>query len=171
MSKNDNPFRIRKILYWVLSALMFVIGIILLIPVFLVNSESNFLLHNSCLVFASLLILGSIIFVALGWMWAYEFELKTRKKQRDLYLKKDTRYIEEEYLALDADIRHRSRKKAARSIRAGFKREHCPRCGDEIESDEAYCGKCGTKLERLCPKCKTVNTLSDKFCRNCGNKL
>ena len=114
---------------------------------------------------------GLVATLAAGTPWAFALEIERRRKQRALYLKKHTSNIEEEYLSLDADIHHRSNKKHARSIRQGIENEFCPTCGDIRESNEAFCTKCGTKLDNKCAKCGRINNPSDKFCKGCGEKL
>ena len=48
---------------------------------------------------------------------------------------------------------------------------NCPKCGDKIDNDEAFCSKCGFQLRKECPACKTINTHKDKFCKKCGKEL
>lgn len=48
---------------------------------------------------------------------------------------------------------------------------NCPICGDQIDSDEIFCSKCGYQVKKECPNCKTVNTHKDKFCKKCGKEL
>ena len=51
--------------------------------------------------------------------------------------------------------------------------QKCPKCGDPIDEDEQFCGKCGTplKVNTKCASCGTQNEVNDKFCRNCGKEL
>ena len=50
---------------------------------------------------------------------------------------------------------------------------NCPRCGTENESEDNFCGKCGTKKpERLvwtCPNCGKEG-IESRFCPDCGTK-
>jgi class 3 adenylate cyclase/tetratricopeptide (TPR) repeat protein len=47
----------------------------------------------------------------------------------------------------------------------------CPECQFDIADGMNFCGKCGTKLERLCPQCNFANPSGYEFCGKCGNKL
>jgi membrane protease subunit (stomatin/prohibitin family) len=47
----------------------------------------------------------------------------------------------------------------------------CPKCGNENEADNKFCGECGVSLRRSCPKCGEEIPPGDKFCGNCGEKL
>jgi class 3 adenylate cyclase len=47
----------------------------------------------------------------------------------------------------------------------------CAKCQFENPEGLIFCGKCGTKLERICPNCKLPNPLDFKFCSGCGQKL
>ena len=47
----------------------------------------------------------------------------------------------------------------------------CPKCQFDNADDMNFCGKCGTKLERICPQCDFGNPSEYKFCGKCGHKL
>jgi hypothetical protein len=49
----------------------------------------------------------------------------------------------------------------------------CPKCNNHVSPDDAFCRKCGGKLEfrRLCPGCGIELETGDAFCRKCGTKL
>jgi len=49
----------------------------------------------------------------------------------------------------------------------------CPGCKSKVTSDDAFCRKCGGKLEfqLVCPGCGIDIEKSDAFCRKCGTKL
>jgi len=47
----------------------------------------------------------------------------------------------------------------------------CPKCQFENPEEMQFCGKCGTKLERICPQCKFSNPPQFKFCGECGHHL
>ncbi len=49
----------------------------------------------------------------------------------------------------------------------------CPSCEDEVTLEDAFCRKCGEKLEfqTLCPNCEAEINSDDQFCRKCGQHL
>lgn len=51
----------------------------------------------------------------------------------------------------------------------------CKNCGNECQNNDAFCSKCGAKLEHekkyRCPHCGQVNVGQIEYCPNCGNKL
>jgi class 3 adenylate cyclase/tetratricopeptide (TPR) repeat protein/ribosomal protein L40E len=47
----------------------------------------------------------------------------------------------------------------------------CPKCQFENPEEMQFCGKCGTKLERICPKCNFPNPPQFIFCGKCGYNL
>ncbi|MBT7713163.1 MAG: AAA family ATPase, partial [Deltaproteobacteria bacterium] len=47
----------------------------------------------------------------------------------------------------------------------------CPNCKFENKPDDAFCIKCGEKLELICPKCSAVVDPENAFCGKCGNNL
>ncbi len=47
----------------------------------------------------------------------------------------------------------------------------CFKCEFENSAEAIFCGKCGSKIERLCPECKSPNPASHDFCNKCGQTL
>jgi class 3 adenylate cyclase/tetratricopeptide (TPR) repeat protein len=47
----------------------------------------------------------------------------------------------------------------------------CPKCQFENPEGFLFCGKCGSKLEKVCPKCNFSNPSDFKYCGKCGNAL
>ena len=47
----------------------------------------------------------------------------------------------------------------------------CSKCDFENSAEAIFCGKCGSKIERLCPECKSPNPASHDFCNKCGQTL
>ncbi len=49
----------------------------------------------------------------------------------------------------------------------------CHSCGAGVTTDDAFCRKCGEKMEFqfVCPKCEEEVGSDDLFCRKCGEKL
>ena len=50
---------------------------------------------------------------------------------------------------------------------------NCTSCGAELDADDAFCHKCGTKVERerRCSSCGTIAKSTDAFCRKCGSRV
>lgn len=172
MENKKNPFTGRKIAYWLILVGLLFVGTVLLIAFLCVDPTTiKELTYQNLALLSGLSYVFACVFGATAWMWAYSFEIERRRRKKELYIKQQTKAIEEEYYSLDADIHHRASKKSARSFREGLSHEFCPKCGNEIEPSEIFCGICGTKLEKVCPNCKTTNNISDRFCRSCGKKL
>jgi len=47
----------------------------------------------------------------------------------------------------------------------------CPKCQFENPGGLKFCGKCGTKLEKVCPKCNFSNPHDFIYCGECGHDL
>jgi hypothetical protein len=49
----------------------------------------------------------------------------------------------------------------------------CRSCGAPLDEDDAFCHKCGTRVEfeRECGGCGTIAKAEDAFCRKCGSKI
>ncbi len=49
----------------------------------------------------------------------------------------------------------------------------CPSCDDDVTHEDAFCRKCGEKLDfqTLCPDCEAEVDPDDQFCRKCGQQL
>jgi class 3 adenylate cyclase len=47
----------------------------------------------------------------------------------------------------------------------------CPSCQFENQDTQKFCGKCGTKLEKVCPNCGESNPSEYDFCGECGHSL
>ncbi len=52
----------------------------------------------------------------------------------------------------------------------------CSNCGATVESDMAFCTKCGTKIKtlserNLCPNCRAEYGKDVIYCKSCGTKL
>lgn len=49
----------------------------------------------------------------------------------------------------------------------------CGKCNANIDSDDEFCAKCGTKVlkERLCGVCGTKPKPTDMYCRKCGARI
>jgi len=47
----------------------------------------------------------------------------------------------------------------------------CPNCQFENPEGIQFCGKCGTKFEKICPQCDFSNPPEFKFCGKCGHDL
>jgi len=47
----------------------------------------------------------------------------------------------------------------------------CPKCQADNPEGMKFCGKCGTKLEKVCPKCNFSNPPDFTFCGECGHDL
>ncbi len=47
----------------------------------------------------------------------------------------------------------------------------CPSCGAPLGPHDAFCGKCGTRVEYACPTCGAVLEPEDSFCGKCGARL
>ncbi len=51
--------------------------------------------------------------------------------------------------------------------------EECKNCGAPLDANDAFCHKCGEKIQRqrICKSCGTKARTNDKFCRKCGAKV
>ncbi len=47
----------------------------------------------------------------------------------------------------------------------------CPTCGAPLGPHDAFCGKCGTRIEYACPQCGAVLEPEDAFCGKCGARV
>ncbi|MGB7062057.1 MAG: adenylate/guanylate cyclase domain-containing protein, partial [Candidatus Zixiibacteriota bacterium] len=47
----------------------------------------------------------------------------------------------------------------------------CPNCQFENPEGIQFCGKCGTKFEKICPHCNFSNPSEFEFCGKCGHDL
>lgn len=47
----------------------------------------------------------------------------------------------------------------------------CPRCGAALGPQDAFCGKCGVKIEYACPRCGAAVEADDVFCGKCGTRV
>ncbi len=47
----------------------------------------------------------------------------------------------------------------------------CPKCQADNPEGMKFCGKCGTKSEKICPKCNFSNPPDFIFCGECGHDL
>ncbi len=47
----------------------------------------------------------------------------------------------------------------------------CPTCGALNQMGFAFCGSCGSSLERVCPTCGAANPPANRFCGSCGTAL
>lgn len=79
-------------------------------------------------------------------------------------------------------LHHRSQRKKGKqalqqppsqALRAPQQQMFCPVCSSPVAPGEAYCRKCGAKLEggKLCQSCGFSNPKANAFCANCGKKL
>lgn len=61
----------------------------------------------------------------------------------------------------------------AQPVPSAADNETCTNCGATIEFDDAFCRKCGAKLEwsNACPSCGAEVAEDDAFCRKCGTTL
>jgi class 3 adenylate cyclase/tetratricopeptide (TPR) repeat protein len=47
----------------------------------------------------------------------------------------------------------------------------CPNCARENSGSNAFCGKCGSRLQRICSNCRERNPLDHEYCGACGQNL
>jgi len=49
----------------------------------------------------------------------------------------------------------------------------CPECGNMVDIEDRFCGKCGVEQVRqvLCPECGAKAEQNDSYCRKCGSAL
>jgi class 3 adenylate cyclase/tetratricopeptide (TPR) repeat protein len=47
----------------------------------------------------------------------------------------------------------------------------CSKCGFKNPEGRKFCGRCGTKIERICPNCQSPNPPDFQFCGDCGHNL
>lgn len=48
---------------------------------------------------------------------------------------------------------------------------NCPNCGQTIDPEMLFCGKCGARARKECPSCKHINSFKNDYCEKCGTKL
>ncbi len=47
----------------------------------------------------------------------------------------------------------------------------CPQCGAPLSRHDAFCGRCGSKIEYECPQCGEPLEPEDTFCGKCGTRM
>ncbi len=47
----------------------------------------------------------------------------------------------------------------------------CPECAAPLGLRDAFCGKCGARIEYACPDCNAVLEPDDTFCGKCGSRI
>ena len=47
----------------------------------------------------------------------------------------------------------------------------CPECQFDNPDTQKFCGKCGSKLEKICSNCGKSNPALYRFCGECGHNL
>ncbi len=47
----------------------------------------------------------------------------------------------------------------------------CPSCGALLAQADAFCGRCGTRIEYACPECGALLEPADTFCGKCGTRV
>ena len=47
----------------------------------------------------------------------------------------------------------------------------CPNCRSDAREGAAFCGACGSPLERACPACGRRSTAAHRFCEGCGTRI
>jgi len=108
-------------------------------------------------------------FAARGYTKALSLAIKSRKsvnavaEEEAIKLKKAPEGDEEEEQATQAPAEEVSEETAG----------ECESCGAPLEEDDAFCHKCGTRveLERECGGCGATAKPEDVFCRKCGSKI
>ncbi len=49
--------------------------------------------------------------------------------------------------------------------------DQCPQCRGPLGSHDAFCGRCGAKIEYACPQCAASLDPEDTFCGKCGTRV
>ena len=47
----------------------------------------------------------------------------------------------------------------------------CPQCSAPLGPHDAFCGRCGSRIEYECPQCGAALDPEDTFCGKCGARL
>ncbi len=47
----------------------------------------------------------------------------------------------------------------------------CPQCSAPLGPQDAFCGRCGCRIEYACPQCGEVLAPEDAFCGRCGAQV
>ncbi|MBI2853696.1 MAG: zinc-ribbon domain-containing protein [Chloroflexi bacterium] len=72
----------------------------------------------------------------------------------------------------DQDIESRvSQIRNKRGKDIGAEGKYCPSCGSHIQTDDAFCSRCGAALSLKCPGCAAAIGPDDRFCAKCGTSL
>ncbi|HYM38851.1 MAG TPA: zinc ribbon domain-containing protein [Thermoplasmata archaeon] len=47
----------------------------------------------------------------------------------------------------------------------------CPECRAPLAPHDAFCGRCGSRIEYACPECGAALSPEDGFCGKCGTRM
>ncbi len=64
-----------------------------------------------------------------------------------------------------------SRPASTSSTTSNTGKNNCPECGEAVEKEMEFCGKCGTNLQKECPNCKKTIRWYHEFCPKCGANI
>lgn len=103
-----------------------------------------------------------------------DFDFKTGKISEEDYQPLRAQLIAEAAQFIEAEIKEDAQLEELIQTRRTMQRLDlkCQDCGSPIETDQRFCSKCGSAVNKeKCPSCGKKIQADDLFCSSCGNKI